>query len=294
MELGSDVLRRLNSAPSRTFLPVHPQAAAIPKIIHQTFYTRAFPPLIEENLARIRRLNPEWSYRFYGDDDVVKFIRSKCDPGILSRFQRISPRYGAARADLFRYLVMYEVGGGVYLDIKAAATRPLDDVLHPTDRYLLCQWAARNGEPWRAWGIHPELARVPGGEYQRWQIVCAPGHPFLKAVIENVLRNIRVYHPDLHGVGRMAVLRVTGPIAYTLAIVPIVNAHPHRFADSERELGFQYSVFGASDVHAHRKIFKSHDTQLKEPVVLPSQTDLLVSPGIGLLRWIRNAIRSLR
>ena len=49
-----------------------------------------------------------------------------------------------------------------------------------------------------------------------------PGHPFLKAVIEMVLRNTRTYTP-LDGFAKFAILRVTGPITYTLAIVPLLT-----------------------------------------------------------------------
>ena len=50
------------------------------------------------------------------------YIRREYGESILSCYLRIDPVYGAARADLFRYLLLYRTGG-VYLDIKSAARR---------------------------------------------------------------------------------------------------------------------------------------------------------------------------
>ncbi len=168
----------------------------IPKNIHQTFYTKVLPSEIEKNVVNIRTLNPGWEYRLYDDDDIVEFIKNNYEPFVLGYYNRINPEYGAARADLFRYLLMHKYGG-VYLDIKSAPTKPLDTVLMPDDRYLLSHWRNGKGERFEGAGLHPELHNIPGGEFQQWHIVAAPGHPFLKAVIKKVLRNIDRVQPRL-------------------------------------------------------------------------------------------------
>ena len=68
----------------------------------------------------------------------------------------------------------------------------------------------------------------------------APGHPFLKAVIESVLTNIDSYRPWLDGTGKIGVLRVSGPIAYTLAIHPLLGSHSHRKLRTNTELNLSY------------------------------------------------------
>jgi len=243
----------LNRPVRKHFFPAIQEGTGIPRIIHQTFYTPDLPSTLRENVARLKALNPGWDYRFYDDAAIVDFILKNYPPIVLQYFQRIDPRYGAARADLFRYLLMYKVGG-VYLDIKSSATQPLDEVLQPEDRFLLSEWN-NESEGYDAWGKHYELRDFGGREFQQWYIACAPGHPFLRAVVDNVLQNIDVYIPGLHGTGKPGVLRVTGPIAYSLVIHRIRAAHPHRIVNSQRDLGFQYSVM---TVNSHKTEFKSH------------------------------------
>lgn len=250
MSLKALLIPTLNRPPSRSRLPSFPEGLTIPKIIHQTFYTRDLPEKLQENVDIIRQLNPEWEYRFYDDSDIAAFIQSNYPAHVWHYFERINSRYGAARADLFRYLLMYKMGG-IYLDIKSVVTRPIQ--LREDDKLLLSNWEQKSGE--FDWGGHYELRDIAAGEYQQWHIVCAPGHPCLKAVIEAVLSNIDTYDPSLHGVGKKGVLRVTGPVAYTMAIHRIQKQHAHRVVDITAELGLEYNVYRDQ---SHEKEFKSH------------------------------------
>ena len=259
MSLKALLIPTLNRPQARPKLENFDECDTIPKIIHQTFYTRDLPDKLQANVDLIRHLNPEWEYRFYDDDDIAEFIQTHYPDKVWRYFERINPCYGAARADLFRYLLMYKIGG-VYLDIKSVATRPIQ--LKKDDRLLLSNWTRVSGE--FDWGGHYELRHIEAGEYQQWHIICAPGHPCIKAVIENVLANIDTYDPSLHGTGKKGVLRVTGPVAYTLAIHRIQSEHPHRVVDIRSELGFEYNVY---QNQSHEKEFKSHYSLQTAPIV---------------------------
>jgi mannosyltransferase OCH1-like enzyme len=236
---------------------------AIPRITHQVFFPAwAMPDTLKQNLLKIKSLNPGWEHRLYDDVGMVQFIRSSYGPKVLAQYDRINPKYGAARADLFRYLLMYQVGG-VYLDIKSTALRPFDEVLLPEDVYVLSYW---RGEQFKGWGNHRILQPVGGKEFQQWHIIAAAGHPFLRAVIARVLYHIESYNPLIHDTGRMGVNWSTGPIAYTLAIAPLLSRHRHRVVAGQDELGLEYSIFGPAG-RAHKSIFRYHYTDLNEPVV---------------------------
>lgn len=249
---------------SRTLaVPSLPLGEKIPQIVHQTFRTRQLKPELAASVDEMRRRNPDWDYRFYDDNDLKDYVLKHYGPDFLAYFDAINDHYAPAKADLFRYLLMYREGG-LYLDIKSQATRPLNQVLRPTDRYLISQW--RNGPDSRfpTWGLHSELRKIPGGEYQQWFILAAPGHPFLKVVIEQVMRNLRRYNPVHYGVGKQAVLRTTGPIAYTLAIAPIRAQCPHRMVDSIADLGFRYSIYADDD---HQAALGDHYSNLDEALI---------------------------
>jgi len=237
------------------------QGASIPKILHQTFPSRDLPIAFRENVDRLRALHPNWDYCFYDDDDIVQYILAHYGAEMLAYFTRIDPGYGAARADLFRYLLMYREGG-VYLDIKSAVRGPLDEVLRADDQYVLSYW---RGSQFSGWGDYSELRKYGGREFQQWHIICVPGHPFLRSVLATVLQNIERYTPLMWGVGRKGVMRVTGPVAYTRAIGSIRSQYPHRLVDGQDELNLEYTTLPEVD---HRDLVKSHYTVLREPVVL--------------------------
>jgi mannosyltransferase OCH1-like enzyme len=261
MSVKEKIFPTLNRAAAPRHVPTIDASFAIPRILHQTFYERALAPQLQQNVDQLRAANPGWEYRFYDDEDIVRFVRDNYPAAVLERFLRIDARYGAARADLFRYLLMYKVGG-VYLDIKSGATHPFESVLRADDRFVLSYWNASNTA--NGWGQHYELRDIAAGELQQWHIICAPGHPFMKAVIDTVLANIDTYVPSLHGVGKNGVLRVTGPIAYTRAIHRILAQHPHRIVDSEHDLGLQYNVYRNQ---SHETAFKSHYSTQVHPLL---------------------------
>lgn len=242
----------------------------IPQVIHQTYFLspqdELFPEELRENVERLKALNPNWEYRFYNDDDIISYIK-KHYPNLLVFYERIDPSYGAARADFFRYLLIYNEGG-VYLDIKSNVSRPLKDIIQKDDKYLLSHWPSYL--PARLRGVHSGITH-PIGEYQQWHIVSVPGHPFLKNVINNVCWNIENYNPIFHDFGTWGVLNLTGPIAYTEAIYPIVDNYEHRIERDNTVLGFEY--YSLNDDRGkgrcgHHEIFsRRHYSKNENPIV---------------------------
>ncbi|MEN3950773.1 glycosyltransferase [Iodidimonas sp. SYSU 1G8] len=291
-------MSRLNQADWAGALPVVPEGDRVPRIIHQTFPDKTLPPALRVIVDALRDGNPGWEHRLYDDRDVAEFIGHAYGPAVLDLFNRLDPSYGAARADLFRYLLMYRMGG-VYLDIKSGSHVPLDTVLRPGDRFLLSHWGDRDDGARRHWGSHRELTALPGGEFEQWYIACAPGHPFLRAVILRVLRNIECYEPLRHGVARKGVLRVTGPIAYSLAIAPLLDRAPHRRWVNHGEDGLVYTMVDAADDMAHEAFFATHYSHLTRPIVRcgPVKTaavETLMRMKKTIKRWIGPLRRRLR
>ncbi|WP_292658651.1 glycosyltransferase family 32 protein [Nitratifractor sp.] len=232
----------------------------IEKNIFQTYPDiSSLPEEIRINIDQIKLQNVGWNYRIFDDEDVRKYIR-KFYPEYLKYYDMINPKYGPARADFFRYLLIYREGG-IYIDIKSSLRKPLDMVILDDDEFILSYWP--NFEPM----THPELDCK--GEYQQWFIVSRSNHPFLKSVINNMVKNIKNYNPIFGSVGKKGVLRLTGPVMYTLSIQPIRELHSHRIADSYNELGFTYSIYDEYNMFTgkHKKLFDKHYSDLKEPIV---------------------------
>lgn len=273
----------------RVDFPHWPEGNEIPRVIHQTFPTSTLPRAVTRVVAKLKADHPTWDYRFYDNSDIERFIAAEYGRAILSQYERISPDYGAARADLFRYLLIYRLGG-VYLDIKSTTLRPLD-VAIAGERFLLAQWDNGPTGTHPHWGLHAEIGNMPQGELQQWHVIAAPGHPFLRAVIEEVLSGIERYRPWLHGVGKAGVFRLSGPIAYTRAIAPLLPRHPHRLYRSEHDLGLVYS---ALEVDAHHGLCGAHYTENSGTVVRQPGSRRAFAAGYTAYRKARTHLRKIR
>lgn len=238
-------------------LPVAAPGSCIPRIIHQTYPGTTLPAALRDNVGDLISANPGWDHRLYDDHAIEQFISENYSAEFLGAYLRIRPEYGAARADFFRYLAIYRLGG-VYLDIKSRFTRPIDEIIRGDEQFVISQWRNRDGQVHQGFGLHRELAQIAGGEFQQWHIIAAPGHPFMRAVILTVLSNIDAYRPWTYGVGRIGVFRLTGPIAYSLAIHPLLGRHPAKIVADESALSLEYSIAGD---YIHRDAFKRHYSQ---------------------------------
>ncbi len=248
----------------------------LPKIIHQTYPVYDLPPFYQQNIDRIKELCPGWEYRFYDNRDIQNYISTHF-PDLLKYYNRINKNYGAARADFFRYLALYNEGG-IYLDIKSAFTKPLDEVIPRKKVYLLSHWQNGPGEKYENYGLfhdfRKELKPWPErGEFQQWFIVSPPGHPILRRTVDKVCKNIEDYRALTCEPGKMGVFKLTGPVVYTHAILSLIDTVEHSIVDAEQDLGFRYTILPG--MKSHRKSFRyKHYSKQKIPIVKP----------IGILR----------
>ncbi|PSJ41720.1 glycosyltransferase family 32 protein [Allosphingosinicella deserti] len=269
---------------------VVPQGSGIPRILHQTYARKCLPPALQDNAESLQRRNPNWDYRLYDDADIDRFIAREYGSEMLGRYHLINPAYGAARADLFRYLLMYQVGG-VYLDIKSTATTPLDEITTSGRKLLLAKWDNGTGGSHENWGLQRGLEHVGGGEFQQWHIIASPGHPLLRAVIDYVLGNIERYRPWRDGVGREAVFRLTGPVAYTLAITPLLNRYECTVLPNERMLGLEYSVVAGEQ---HRTFFRGHYAERTDSIIRMSGVSRPLAAGYSAGKRMRRHLGRLK
>ncbi|MCX2478659.1 glycosyltransferase [Pedobacter sp. MC2016-15] len=183
---------------------------SIPKIIHQTFKSSKLPLIPRLHISRLRKKNPAYTYEFYDDARIARFLKDEFDPEVFELYSRLN--IGAAKADFFRYAVLYKKGG-VYLDIDCSVKSRLDDFIKPDDQALLS----------------PE--KNPAF-FVQWAMIYQAGHPFLKRTMEMILDNIAQnrYPHDVH--------KMTGPTVYSMAIRECLANDPDI---PHRTLGIEYA-----------------------------------------------------
>jgi hypothetical protein len=70
---------------------------------------------MQENVDRMRKVNPEFDVYVYDDNDCREFIKNTFPGDILTAYDTLKP--GAYKADLWRLCILY-INGGIYIDIK--------------------------------------------------------------------------------------------------------------------------------------------------------------------------------
>jgi hypothetical protein len=116
----------------------------IPKIIWQTISTNRVPSYIKSYADSWIDLNPEYEYRFMDDNDLLQFLKNDL-PEYVDGYNQL--KYGASKADLWRYLIIYKYGG-VYADLDCKCLNPLRNWVDPTACFVtqlginrdICQW----------------------------------------------------------------------------------------------------------------------------------------------------------
>jgi len=239
----------------------------IEKIIHQTTSdTKKISKEILHNINFLKSNNPNWSYKLYGDEEVWSYLESHLSSNAVVALKRINPIYGVVIADVFRYVAIYNEGG-VYLDIKSSSKNKFDDFIKTEDSFLISQWQNRLGEMYFGSGIYPDLVRIHGGEFQQWHVIAEKKHPFLEEVINRILFNIKHYDKNIIGVGKIGVLRLSGPIIYTQTIFSMLGKYKYRIINS-REQGLVYSIYEEAGKKGFHTFSDDHYSRQKEPIIL--------------------------
>ena len=162
---------------------------AIPKKIFQTYVTQDVPQLVREEIDSFMGLNPDFDYVLFTDEDMDSYVNDTFDSDITSCYNRLN--IAAAKADFWRYLVLYKEGG-VYLDIDATILVPLSTFIDDEDEAII------SAETWK-------------NLYVQWALMFDKDHPILERVIHVVLRNVK--HNNYSSVHA-----TTGPRAFSQAV----------------------------------------------------------------------------
>jgi inositol phosphorylceramide mannosyltransferase catalytic subunit len=179
---------------------------AIPKIIYQTYVNNKLPLITRFFMWWMRKRNPDYRYEFYDDQRIEDFLKSEYPDEIYKAYKKLA--IGAAKADFFRYAILYKTGG-VYVDIDGAVLRPLSLIIKPDDEAII----TRERNP---------------GLYVQWALIYGKEHPIIKRTMEKCVDNISNNRFPYR------VEAMTGPPVYSQAIEECIVENPQ----------MKYRIFG--------------------------------------------------
>jgi mannosyltransferase OCH1-like enzyme len=201
----------------------------IPNHVYQTWISPALPFLVARGIRRFRRMNPDFSFSFFDNARMTEYMESAyTGHPILKLFKDL--RMPSAKADIWRYCILYREGG-IYCDIKSALKVPIRAVL-PDDATELISFEAntwkgylgvgRYADPGVFLSAPPESIRSrlqhPEHIVLNWFLCFEKGSPILEEVINLIVRHSPFYRGKTFENPSLAAVHFTGPLALTQAV----------------------------------------------------------------------------
>jgi mannosyltransferase OCH1-like enzyme len=191
----------------------------IPHVVYQTWRYATLPPKVAGLTAYMQRMMPSFEFRLYDDAAVEAFIRNYSEDAddndiLWATYCKLT--IGAAKADFWRYLVLYKMGG-VYLDVDAIIIQPLDELL----RGVACHPASTP---------HPQgiiTRETNDGIFNNWILAFEPGHPFMGAMINYCCAAVG----SVAAVTADNVLWTTGPLALSAVLAHVYEEGYNTYDD---------------------------------------------------------------
>jgi len=149
-----------------------------------------------------KQMNPSCEYKLWNDTEVEQFVAETSADLIWPLWQGLKP---VERADVFRYLVVYEQGG-YYADVDVSCTRPIREYPVPTETQMIVGYQGGYRMP----GTKPTSPLQRVEQFEQWFFASAPRNPVLRRTLELVVQKFhwRVHNP----------CEMTGPATFSDAI----------------------------------------------------------------------------
>jgi hypothetical protein len=109
------MFNKLKTIKSTNFEIKDSYQSVIPLNLYLTWSIKQLPTKMQENVDRMKKVNPEFNIQIFDCDERRKFIKNNFPEDILTAYDTLKP--GAYKADLWRLCVLY-INGGIYADIK--------------------------------------------------------------------------------------------------------------------------------------------------------------------------------
>lgn len=218
---------RLSIAPLYT--TCHSPQRRIPCNVYQTWKESRLPFLHAWSVRRFRTLNSDHSFFFFDDIQMNEYMNVHyAGHPILKIFQDV--RIPAARADIWRYCILFQQGG-IYCDIDKALVVPINQILESDSTELVSfernkwkdQLELQNySDPAVFLSNPPEYVRAnldfPDNTILNWFLCFEKGHPILEHVIDLIVQHADFYRRKSFESVEKAVIHFSGPLVFTQAV----------------------------------------------------------------------------
>ena len=161
----------------------------IPKVVYQTFYTKNLPENVLKVIDNMKKNNPNYQFYLFDDLEIETFIKEEFGGDVYKAFNMMN--VGSAKADLWRYCILYKKGG-IYLDIDSENYGEIDNLVTSDDEAIVSR-------------------ESHNGIFLQWCLMFSPNHPILRRCIQKCISNILNKTSN-------DILRLTGPVIFSESV----------------------------------------------------------------------------
>ena len=238
----------------------------------QTWKTDHFDDATFNRLKVFREQNLDFNFEFYDDLRMNNYMKTNWGSHpIFEIYDKV--RFGAAKADIWRYCVLFEYGG-VYLDIDAVLNFKLSSI--PVDINELISFEANSilenisfDFPDDYWFLQNESAirnklKHPENLVLNWGLIFRKNHEILKNCIDLICENADLYKGKKYQNMLNAVIHFSGPYVLTRAVWKYLidhNCHVHQLGIDFDGLGLYKSVIN-EDYLNDKDHYAKHNDQI--------------------------------
>lgn len=252
----------------------------IPKKIYRCYSTFEKMKKFQGVFDKTKELMPDYEQVFFDDLMIDEYIKNNFEERIYNAYNKINPEYGAAKADFFRYLIIYKEGG-IYMDIKSGPIQKINNFFDTYKNKLLVSVGINNIPHFipkkhliKLFNLTDDWSYVTkmwqGSEWQQFIIAAPKGNIFLKQIIMQVVSNIEngILNKKHYNKGNISVVAMTGPIVYSLVIEKFKNRKEYKDKIEFFLPSYNYR-FKHSIIKDYKKIMgKEHYSKIKNKNIL--------------------------
>ena len=190
----------------------------IPPIVYQTWVNDLFGKTHASEIEKFRNLNPELSFKLYNSEKSNQYMKDYWGNHPIYNIYCLL-KFGPAKADIFRYCILYE-RGGYYFDISKGCDFPLTK-LHPSSSTALISFEMNDcvvlpNKNIVNWFAHPTKYIL------QWGFGFEKEHLILKSVIDNICAYSDIFKDKIFENPKNAILMFTGPGMFTKSLRDII------------------------------------------------------------------------
>lgn len=160
----------------------------IPRRIIQTQRSSAIDAHLRQSW---KEYHLDYEYCFFDDDDCRVFIAERV-PALLSTYDALP--LTVQKADLFRYIAVYEMGG-LYADVDTVCLASVHDYVDLSSENLhVC--LEMQPSDWPNGTNDYDRHFCSPRQFLQWAFCAPSGHPMLRRLIERIQYLVKQYEPE--------------------------------------------------------------------------------------------------